>query len=129
MTATQASPAQTGFDLMQPGIPLFTLPPLRCASTAPSAPPAGPALQAVLAERRRQIEQFGHTPEADDARDLFDLTKVAWRFLHRMNETASLHQIELTRRDAVQLAAYALACAESCDRRIEQRAATAHLPL
>lgn len=64
--------------------------------TAPELSP----LDAVLAERLRQIEQFGHTPAADDARDLLALTKTAGRFLHRMNETASLHRIEQTRRDA-----------------------------
>lgn len=124
MTAPEAQP---GFDLVQPGEPLFTLPPLRGARSTP--PYASAALDAVLAERRRQIEQFGHTAEADDARDLWELTKTAGRFLHRMNETASLHLVEQTRRDAVQLSAYAMAVAESCDRRIAHRDATAILPL
>lgn len=111
---------QAPFDLDRPGEPLLTLPPLRGARST---------LSAVLAERRRQIHQFGHTPAADDARDLWDLTKTAGRFVHRMNETASLHRIEGTRRDAVQLAAYALAVAESCDRRLQHRAASAALPI
>ena len=76
------------------------------------------ALQAVLDERQRQIEQFGHTPEADDARDLYALTRMAGRFVHRMNETASLGRIELTCRDAVRLCALSLAVAESCERRM-----------
>ena len=132
MTATQPCPAQPGFDLVQPDVPLFTLPPLRGARTTPPYAPAlyqSAALDAVLTERQRQIQQFGHTAAADDARDLWDMTKTAGRFLHRMNETASLHRVEQTRRDAVQLSAYAMAVAESCDRRILQRAATAHLPL
>lgn len=81
-----------------------------------------PALLDVLAERQRQIEHFGHTPAADDARDLHTLTRFAERFVQRMNEVAALNRIELTRRDAVRLAAYALAVAESCDRRMAARA-------
>ena len=83
-------------------------------------------LQAIADERRRQIEQFGHTPEADDAADLYQLSKRAGRFLHRMNESASLNRIELTERDAVRLAAYAVAIAESCARR---RTANQPMPL
>jgi len=106
--------------------PFITLPRLRGART-PSGQSA--ALLAVLQERKRQIDQFGHTPEADDARDLHALAKTAGRFLHRMNETASLHRVEATRGDAVRLAAYALAVAESCDRRIHQPPLSATLPL
>lgn len=77
-----------------------------------------PALADILALRARHREELGHTPAADDARDLFDFSKGAGRHLRDMNEAASLHRIERTQTYAIKLAAYALAIAESCTRRL-----------
>lgn len=46
----------------------------------PVAPAGGDSLEAVLVERRRQIEQFGHTPQADAALALAHLPKLARQF-------------------------------------------------
>lgn len=67
--------------------------------------------------RARQLE-LGHTPAADDAQDIFEMSKRAGRLLARMNESASLHRLDATQRDALKLAAYAQAIAESCHRRL-----------
>lgn len=77
------------------------------------------AMEEVLALRWQQIHVRGHTAEADDALDLFEFSKRGGRLLHRQNESASLHRLESTQRDALKLAAFSLALAESCQRRLD----------
>lgn len=102
--------------------------PLACpAAFPPSFPAAGhatfsPSLLAMLDLRRAQVERHGHTAASDDALDLHDFSKAAGRHLRSMNEYASLHHVEGTRTCALRLAAFALALAESCDRRLSQGA-------
>ncbi len=108
--------------------PLFTLPPLRalrdlaCAAAAnPPAPiplGAGGALARLQAIRTDQVLRHGHTAQADDDLDLYDLARAADRPYARMRENASLHRMEATRQAALKLAALCLAIAESCDRRL-----------
>lgn len=116
--------------------PLFTLPPLRssdlCEAAAasrpdggfspfvsrPGAPWGGSVLADVVNLRADQVERHGHTPAADDALDLYAFAQNALRIMSAMKERASLHQLEGTRTYAVKAAAFCLALAESCDRRL-----------
>lgn len=109
--AGQATQGTTPF-----GIAHRSLPATGGAEGGPAS--ASPGLELVLAECRRQLEQLGHTPEADDERDLHQFSKAAGRLLMRQNETASLYRLEATLRDAVRLTAYQLALVESLCRRI-----------
>ena len=56
------------------------------------APVEGRAIEAVLAERTRQIAKFGHTPESDAALPLKQLPREAARFL-----TAAIEDVQYQR--------------------------------
>lgn len=89
---------------------------------ATNAPPQHwQALIDVMAERLRQIQQFGHTPEKDVAeffgseRGQLHLARTAEHYAHRATEDMSLNRREIARKDAVKAAAGYLALIDLLD--------------
>lgn len=105
--------------------PFITLPPLLGARGNPAM--ASRLIADILTVRRDQALRNGHTAQADDALDLFTFARHGERTFASMREYASLARIEQTRLYAVKLAAFAMALAESCTRRLDQIEGTTHV--
>lgn len=73
----------------------------------------------IAAERARQVEAFGHTADADDARPLIDLARAAHggRALAGAIEYVHFNKPDLARRYLLKAAALIVATIESLDRR------------
>lgn len=75
-----------------------------------------PGFSSMLAERLRQIEDFGHTPEADAALPLIQFQLVVQRIAHGITRPGGLDDKARLRRKLVQLAAFSLAFIDRLDR-------------
>jgi len=71
--------------------------------------------QEIIAERRRQIEQFGHTAEADRALPVHQLVRHVQQQMQGASDYALTNKHELTRRYLVKTMATALAAIERID--------------
>lgn len=68
------------------------------------------AMEAILAMRVRQMEQYGHTPEADMTRPIGDLIHGTGRYMRRLREDVSCNApLDSMERNAIALGAMALA--------------------
>lgn len=73
-------------------------------------------LAAVRAERERQQAEEGWSPEHDDAHVVHDWVSLMVRYLGRAMDAAEEHNPDRYRARLVQVAAIAVAAAESLDR-------------
>jgi len=83
------------------------------------------AVLAILSERRRQVERFGHTAAADDAMPHGHLLRQAHVRLidagdHLIGGHPRLEDLNRARGQAIQGAAIAVAAVESLDRQIRK---------
>lgn len=80
------------------------------------------AMEAVLAARVRQIDQFGHTPARDAAQSVDALLIPVARYFKSTRENLACNApLETTRRHAVQLGAMVLALIDRIDHEQESR--------
>ncbi|GGD74087.1 hypothetical protein [Croceicoccus mobilis] len=83
------------------------------------------AMEDIMAERHRQIQKFGHTPEQDVAahRDAPSrvprLSRIAARTARDAGEDLQFGKLETARKHAIQSAATALALVEMIDNLME----------
>ena len=103
------------------------IPPSTAANPAVYAEPVEwvpvASMEAVLAERIRQIARFGHTPESDAALPLRQLPREAARFLNAAIEDVQFHREgwrQHARRHLIRAAAMILAAMDRIEAEPEQ---------
>lgn len=106
---------QQAFDLVTPGEPLFTLPPMPGARAARDHASTAVVIELLLA-RRDQIQRFGHTPEADRNLPLSFLPREARTRCNAMVEDIQFNRPRAQlRRQAIKAAALLIAFIDRLD--------------
>jgi hypothetical protein len=94
--------------------PFVTLPPLLTGRKSKSI------IAEIAAERRRQIELFGHTPERDRAIPVFSMCKQCASFIRGAVDHVQFRKLDIARRWLVKTAALIVATIERIDFEIER---------